>query len=64
MDLNDVTKCHSIMFADDTNYIISSDSANEAIRIANTELDKTLKYANANKLLINLTKTSLSCWPT
>ena len=40
------------MFADDTNYIISSDSANEAIRIANIELEKTLKYANANKLLI------------
>ena len=38
MDLNDVTNCHSIMFADDTNYIISSDSADEAIKIANIEL--------------------------
>ena len=56
MDLNDVIKCHSIMFTYDTNYMISSDIANEAIRIANIELDKTLKYANANKLLINVKK--------
>ena len=59
MDLNNVnTECSTIRFADDTNFIISDDCPNKLIKKANEILSKTMKYLNANKLLINKAKTS------
>ena len=59
MDLNNVNdECSTIRFADDTNFIISSTCPNELIKKANEILSKTMKYLNANKLLINKAKTS------
>ena len=59
MDLNNVNDdCSTIRFADDTNFIISSTCVNELIKKANEILSKTMKYLNANKLLINKAKTS------
>ena len=55
-DLNKVTKCHSIMFADDTNYILSDKDPNLLIEKMNEELEKTYKYMTANTLLINKQK--------
>ena len=59
MDLNNVNdNCSTIRFADDTNFILSSTCVNELIKKANEILSKTMKYLNANKLLINKAKTS------
>ena len=55
-DLSKVTKCHSIMFADDTNYILSNKDPNLLIEEMNNELEKTYKYMTANTLLINKNK--------
>ena len=49
-DLNKVTKCHSIMFEDDTNYILNDKNPNLLIKKMNEELEKTYKYMTANTL--------------
>ena len=59
MDLNNVnSECSTIRFADDTNFIISGTCPNMLIKKANEILSNTMKYLNANKLLINKAKTS------
>ena len=47
-----------IMFADDTNFVISSKNERTAIQKANEILQKTERYLNANKLIMNKDKTS------
>ena len=47
-----------IMFADDTNIIISSDNINDLIIKANNVLEKINQYMSANKLLVNESKSA------
>ena len=58
MDLENVSDCSTIRFADDINFIISDPDPNELIKKANEVLKNLQRYMNANKLLINKTKTS------
>ena len=47
----------SLLFADDSNMFLSGKDPNELIRIMNTEIDKTIKWLNINKLTLNVKKT-------
>ena len=58
MDLENVSDCSTIRFADDINYVISDPDPNVLIKKANEVLKNLQRYMNANKLLINKTKTS------
>ena len=58
MDLENVSDCSTIRFADDINFIISDPDPNVLIKKANEVLKNLQRYMNANKLLINKTKTS------
>ena len=58
MDLENVSDCSTIRFADDINFIISDPDPNVLIKKANEVLKNLSRYMNANKLLINKTKTS------
>ena len=58
MDLENVSDCSTIRFADDINVIVSDPDPNELIRKANEVLKNLSRYMKANKLLINKTKTS------
>ena len=57
-DLPNVTKCHTTLFADDTNLHLS----NENITTLQTEINKELKkidnWMKCNKLSLNYSKTS------
>ena len=46
-----------LMFADDTNLFLQGKSVNETIDIMNNEMDKVVKWLNANRLLLNVDKT-------
>ena len=48
----------TIMFADDTNLIISSDNPHDLIKKANNVLEKINQYMIANKLLVNESKSA------
>ena len=58
MDLDNVSDCSTIRFADDINFIIFDQDPNALIKKANEILKNLSRYMNANKLLINKTKTS------
>ena len=57
-ELNQVTKCEAIMFADDTKYILSDKDPNTLIKRMNTELTKTHQYMTENTLIVNKLKSN------
>ena len=57
-ELNQVTNCEAIMFADDTNYILSDKDPNTLIKRMNTELTKTHQYMTENTLIVNKLKSN------
>lgn len=57
-ELNQVTICEAIMFADDTNYILSDKDPNTLIKRMNTELMKTHQYMTENTLIVNKLKSN------
>ena len=46
-----------ILFADDTNVVLSGNNADELIKIMNIELSKIVDWLDCNKLLLNVSKT-------
>ena len=50
-------ECKSIVYADDTNIVITGKNIEEAANKANTILNKYVNYFNMNKLTLNETKT-------
>ena len=46
-----------ILFADDTNVFLSSNNADELIKIMNIELTKIVDWLDCNKLSLNVSKT-------
>ena len=55
-DLNAVTNCHCICFADDVNLILSHDDPNKLMIMMNKELNKVSNYMRENTLLVNHAK--------
>ena len=59
--INDITKVscfQSVLFADDTNLILSNENPSDLENIANRELEKIKDFFDANGLIINTSKTS------
>jgi hypothetical protein len=56
-DLAEATKFKTILFADDTNLILSGKNLKELAARANNELESVRQYMAANKLSLNVKKT-------
>ena len=59
-DLASISRFRTILFADDTNLILSSRNLKQLEKEANEELIKIQQYLIANKLSLNVTKTTFS----
>ena len=60
-DMADVSdKLFTLLFADDTNAFIAGNNVDEMIINMNKELDKLVKWMNANKLSLNVSKPHFS----
>ena len=61
IDINDMafvsTQLFSVLFADDTNMFGTDHNLEALIVNVNTELEKIVKWLNANKLSLNIDKT-------
>lgn len=56
-------EAQAVLYADDTALIITHPSLTEIQSLGNNELQNTLNWFNANKLLLNIKKTKLFCSP-
>ena len=59
--LNDITSCskfYTVLFADDTNLLLSRKDPKELETVANEEMLKVLDYFRANGLTVSTLKTS------
>ena len=66
--INDMIYCSNLLFltqfADDSTITYSSSDLEQAIKTVEQELNKVLDWLEANKLIINLTKTHLMLFTT
>ena len=56
-DLHNATLFYTLLFADDTSFLMSGENLNELTRAANIELEKAYCWFKANKLSLNVSKT-------
>ena len=61
-DLPSATKLKCVIFADDTNLLISGNNLTELVDILNTELESVSDFFKANQLKLNAKKTKLVCF--
>ena len=57
-DLPNITNCYTVLFADDSNFLISHKDPEILNRMANEELNKIAEYFNHNGLSANISKTT------
>ena len=56
-DISNITKAFTVLFADDTNIILSGPNLHELQKLANETLITIMDYMSANKLTLNAKKT-------
>ena len=56
-DLHNATLFYTLLFADDTSFLLSGRDLNELYALVNTELEKAFTWFKANKLSLNVSKT-------